>query len=373
MKNHYDTLGVAVDATLQTIRKAWKSLVKANHPDKIIDNPDEAKAAEVRLAEVNAAYDVLKDPDKRAAHDREISGQGPGFEGSAFDPRMWEKWSQGASAPPTDFETAWTDTTPRDIFETDISDIRNLDLEHAFNSSYPLEYGSEEKLSVFKRIAKIIEQRPELVDHTICDAARIDVMSEVKSGLFEAVLKHNPAAFSEHDAYTFAAQIRAKRSYDGTQDPINTGPASVEQRRYYNACFEQLLLVRPDLPDERNHEVEPVTTQPDKEAIYRDVLDKYEKKYGQQDNPSVTDDDFENTHEMTREYPDLYGDTKNERGEAPKEKDPKDHDWGNYHPEVMEKLARQYDEDARRSAQKASKGYNWERDMPKDPGHDFEM
>lgn len=370
MNTHYDTLGVAVDATLQTIKKAWKSLVKTNHPDTLMDNPDEAKAAEKRLAEINTAYDVLKDPDKRAAYDREISGQSAGFEGSAFDPKMWEKWSQGASAPPTDFETAWTDTTPRDIFETDISDLRELDLEHAFNNSYPLEYGSEEKLSVFKRLAEIVAQRPELADHTICQAARRDVLDEVKSGLFEAVLHHAPDSFSEHDAHVFASGINSKRHVDGTQDPVNMSGASPEQMRYYNDCFDALRAVRPDLPDERTQTPETKVTTSDN--LYAAALDEYEKKYGHYDNPPVTDedDDFENTHEMTREYPDLYAGTEAEQGPSAEEKNPTYHDWGNYDPEVMEKLARQYDENA---AARARKGYAWERNMPKDPEHDFEM
>lgn len=53
----FETLGVSPAATKAEIRKAWKALVKANHPDR---NPTDREAATDRLVAVNAAYDKLR-------------------------------------------------------------------------------------------------------------------------------------------------------------------------------------------------------------------------------------------------------------------------------------------------------------------------
>lgn len=64
--NPYDILGVAKEATDADIKKAYHKLVLRYHPDK---NPGD-KSAEEKFKEVNNAFDILKDPQKRAAYDR---------------------------------------------------------------------------------------------------------------------------------------------------------------------------------------------------------------------------------------------------------------------------------------------------------------
>lgn len=65
-KNPYEVLGVARDASDEDIKKAYHKLVMKYHPDR---NPGD-KAAEEKFKEVNNAFDILKDPQKRAAYDR---------------------------------------------------------------------------------------------------------------------------------------------------------------------------------------------------------------------------------------------------------------------------------------------------------------
>lgn len=65
-KNLYEVLGVARDASDADIKKAYHKLVMKYHPDR---NPD-SKDAEEKFKEVNNAFDILKDPQKRAAYDR---------------------------------------------------------------------------------------------------------------------------------------------------------------------------------------------------------------------------------------------------------------------------------------------------------------
>ena len=64
-KDYYQTMGVARDATADDIRRAYRKLARRYHPD-VSKEPE----AEARFKEVGEAYEVLKDPEKRAAYDQ---------------------------------------------------------------------------------------------------------------------------------------------------------------------------------------------------------------------------------------------------------------------------------------------------------------
>ncbi|MGE5491695.1 MAG: DnaJ C-terminal domain-containing protein [Actinomycetota bacterium] len=64
-RDYYETLGVARDATAEDIKKSFRKLARKYHPD-VSKEPD----AESRMQEVNEAYTVLSDPEKRAAYDQ---------------------------------------------------------------------------------------------------------------------------------------------------------------------------------------------------------------------------------------------------------------------------------------------------------------
>lgn len=68
MSNHdyYETLGVAKQASADEIRKSYKKLAREYHPDK---NPDDEEAAR-KFKELQEAYSVLSDDEKRAQYDR---------------------------------------------------------------------------------------------------------------------------------------------------------------------------------------------------------------------------------------------------------------------------------------------------------------
>ena len=65
-QDYYATLGVAREASADDLKKAYRKLAMQHHPDR---NPGD-KQAEAKFKEVNEAYDVLKDDQKRAAYDR---------------------------------------------------------------------------------------------------------------------------------------------------------------------------------------------------------------------------------------------------------------------------------------------------------------
>jgi molecular chaperone DnaJ len=73
----YDTLGVKKGASADEIKKAYRKLARQHHPD--ANQGD--KAAEERFKQVQTAYDVLSDPEKRKAYDRFGSTNGRGAPG----------------------------------------------------------------------------------------------------------------------------------------------------------------------------------------------------------------------------------------------------------------------------------------------------
>src|SRR5213593_4787976 len=76
-KTFYNTLGVSKSASQDEVKKAYRKLAREYHPDK---NPGD-KEAEERFKDVQGAYDVLSDDEKRKAYDRYGSTNGRGAPG----------------------------------------------------------------------------------------------------------------------------------------------------------------------------------------------------------------------------------------------------------------------------------------------------
>lgn len=84
-KDYYQILGVARDADAQAIKKAYRKLARKHHPDA---NPDDKQAAD-RFKEINEAYEVLSDPEKRTRYDQvgqewQRTGGAGGFDWGSF-------------------------------------------------------------------------------------------------------------------------------------------------------------------------------------------------------------------------------------------------------------------------------------------------
>jgi molecular chaperone DnaJ len=82
-RDYYDVLGVERGASEADIKRAFKKKVMEHHPDVNRHDP----RSEARFKEVNEAYDVLKDGQKKAAYDRfghAAFEQGSGAQGHGF-------------------------------------------------------------------------------------------------------------------------------------------------------------------------------------------------------------------------------------------------------------------------------------------------
>jgi curved DNA-binding protein CbpA len=72
-KDYYQILGVSRDASGEDIRKAFRQLALRYHPDQ---NPDNLKDAEEKFKEINEAYEVLGDAQKKRRYDHVIGWTG---------------------------------------------------------------------------------------------------------------------------------------------------------------------------------------------------------------------------------------------------------------------------------------------------------
>lgn len=84
-KDYYQTLGVARDASADDIKHAYRRLARKHHPDL-----NKEAGAEARFKEIGEAYEVLKDPEKRAAYDD-----------------VGKRWQPGAEQPPPGWDTGY--------------------------------------------------------------------------------------------------------------------------------------------------------------------------------------------------------------------------------------------------------------------------
>ena len=96
VKDYYQTLGVSESATQDEIRKAYRKLARRHHPDV---NPGD-KAAEERFKDINEAYEVLSDEDKRQKYDR-FGSQWQQYEraGGHAEDFDWAQWGPAAGQP----------------------------------------------------------------------------------------------------------------------------------------------------------------------------------------------------------------------------------------------------------------------------------
>ena len=72
-KNYYDILQINQNASPEIIEKAYKTLAKKYHPD--LQEENNKKEAEEILKEINEAYEILSNPDKKALYDQNLKDE----------------------------------------------------------------------------------------------------------------------------------------------------------------------------------------------------------------------------------------------------------------------------------------------------------
>ena len=97
-RDYYEVLGVARDATAEQIKKAYRALARKHHPDA---NPGD-KTAEAKFKEVQNAYDILSDPEKKARFDQ--FGHAAFEGGGPFGPRSGARSGRPGRAGRAGFE-----------------------------------------------------------------------------------------------------------------------------------------------------------------------------------------------------------------------------------------------------------------------------
>jgi len=148
-KDYYETLGVARDAPADELKRAYRRLARKYHPD-VSQETD----AEAHFKEVGEAYEVLKDPKKRAAYDNLGAGWSDGQDFTP--PSQWSSFFRdGGRSGQVDFgEFSDFFQTLFDRDEAGLGNVRSADIPGA-DAKYEIEVSLEEACSGGERALRL--------------------------------------------------------------------------------------------------------------------------------------------------------------------------------------------------------------------------
>lgn len=106
-RNPFTVLELPLDASEEAIKAAWRRLARLNHPDVTSGDQTTERRATRRMAEINAAYHELRDPDRRRLHRDGASRHGPaGTAGTAGTAGSTAADPGGAPSPASGWPTS---------------------------------------------------------------------------------------------------------------------------------------------------------------------------------------------------------------------------------------------------------------------------
>ena len=73
MTTHYHTLGIPTNATTERVKQTYRALVKKFHPDVFPSESNAQAEAQRRIRDINVAYAVLSDPERRESYDAKLN------------------------------------------------------------------------------------------------------------------------------------------------------------------------------------------------------------------------------------------------------------------------------------------------------------
>jgi len=190
-RDYYRTLGVRKSASQKEIKSAFRRLAKQCHPDA---NPNDPKAEE-RFKEINEAYEVLSDKDKRSKYDQLGADwqkwQRGGGQPQDFD---WNQWAAGAPgggahvryATPEDLEQLFGDANPfSDFFSQIFGDAgtrgapggfqRQARPQRGQDYEHPVEITLQEAYHGTTRLLQMTDQSPLSPQKAVKDLRRMEI------------------------------------------------------------------------------------------------------------------------------------------------------------------------------------------------------
>ena len=140
MKNYYEILEINEKASQEIIDKVYKVLIKKYHPD-LQENTEIKTKYEEKIKEINEAYEILSDPEKRAKYDRELLQEKELAKAKQYEAQTSNKNSNTASTyNPTSSNNSNTQTVnkPENNYEEELVNIQkqNVQYQEAINKAY---------------------------------------------------------------------------------------------------------------------------------------------------------------------------------------------------------------------------------------------
>lgn len=274
--DYYATLGVAKSASEQEIRKAYRQLAKAYHPD---THPGD-QTAEKKFKEINEAYEVLSDKQKRSRYDQlganwnqygdlgdAFSGFGQeGFHGKGhrvefgsqifdlnfsdffetfFGDQANSFWDRHTGSRPRGEEPR-TESSASTASEQDLQYTAEISLEEALE-------GTRRRIQVLENdVLKTIEVK---IPAGVKEGSKVRVNSETGNFYLEIKLRPHPVFRADGNALRCSFTVYDYEALLGTQKTVPTLQGSVQMRVPAGSQPGQVFRIRGQgLPDLRHPE-----------------------------------------------------------------------------------------------------------------------